>query len=113
MIALTNGRVENNTDPASNERIRDEIRQTVAHYETANLQEITYRLAELDQEWDVERVLELNFSGVVLMGLTMGTLSSRKWRVLPVIAACFMVQHVLQGWCPPLAILRRLGVHRE
>jgi hypothetical protein len=25
-------------------------------------------------------------------------------------AGGFMVQHALQGWCPPIALLRRLGV---
>ncbi len=110
MIANTNTRVENNSDPRINDRIREQLRETVARYEMANPRELTYRLAELDQEWDIERYLELAFSGVVLTGLALGTLSNRKWYLFPAVAACFMVQHVTQGWCPPLVILRRLGV---
>ncbi len=110
MIANTNTRVENNSDPRINDRIREQLRETVARYETASPRELTYRLAELDQEWDVERFLELGFSGIVLTGLVLGTLSNRKWYLGPALAACFMVQHVTQGWCPPLVVLRRLGV---
>ena len=109
MIASTNSRVEDSSNPNVNERIREQTCETVACYEAANPRDITYRLAELDQEWDVERVLELNFSSVVLAGISLGTVSNRKWYLLPAVAACFMVQHVIQGWCPPLAILRRLG----
>jgi len=109
MIASTDSRVEHSTDPTSNERIREQIHNTIARYEMANPRDVTYRLAELDHEWDIERVLELNFSSVVLAGMTLGTLANRKWYLLPAVAACFMVQHVMQGWCPPLVILRRLG----
>ncbi len=109
MIASTNSRVEHNGGPKINERIREQISNTIARYETANPRDITYRLAHLDQEWDIERVLELNFSSVVVAGMTLGTVSNRKWYLLPALAACFMIQHVAQGWCPPLAILRRLG----
>jgi hypothetical protein len=109
MIASTNSRVERATDPAINERIREQTENTIAHYEMASPHDVTYRLAELDQEWDVERVLEFNFSGVVLAGIALGTVANRKWYLIPAVAACFMVQHVMQGWCPPLVILRRFG----
>ena len=109
MIAPTSTRVENCTDPVVKENIRDQMQVRIARYEDATHHELTYRLAELDQEWDIERVLEFNFSGVVLGGIALGTISSRKWYLLPAVAACFMVQHVIEGWCPPLVVLRRLG----
>jgi hypothetical protein len=109
MIATSKSRVENNSDPQVNQKIHEQIRASISLYESADPRELTYRLAELDQEWDIERVLEFNFSSVVLAGVALGTVSNRKWFLLPVVAACFIVQHVTQGWCPPLAILRRLG----
>jgi hypothetical protein len=109
MIAPTSTRVENSTSSEVNQRIREQTRKRVAQYENATPQELTYRLAELDQEWDIERVLELNFSSVVLVGTALGTVSNRKWYALPAVAACFMIQHVLEGWCPPVVVLRRLG----
>ena len=33
----------------------------------------------------------------------------RRWLVLPGIVAAFLFQHAVQGWCPPLPLLRRLG----
>ena len=119
MIASTSSRVENSSAPDVNERIREKTLASIGRYENASRRELTYHLAELDQEWDVERLLEFNFSAAVLVGLTLGALSNRKWYLLPAAAACFMVQHVIDGWCPPLAILRRLGfrtsdeIHRE
>jgi hypothetical protein len=29
---------------------------------------------------------------------------------LPGVVLSFLLQHALQGWCPPLPILRRMGV---
>ena len=33
----------------------------------------------------------------------------RRWLALPAIVTGFLFQHAMQGWCPPLPILRRLG----
>ncbi len=34
----------------------------------------------------------------------------RKWLLLPFGVAAFLLQHALQGWCPPVDIFRRLGI---
>jgi hypothetical protein len=109
MIATTRSRVQDSSAPDVKDRIREKTLESIARYEKATHRELTYHLAELDHEWDIERVLELNFSSVVLAGIALGTFSNRRWYLLPAVAACFMVQHVIEGWCPPLAILRRLG----
>ena len=33
-----------------------------------------------------------------------------RWLALPALVTGFLFQHAVQGWCPPLPILRRLGV---
>jgi hypothetical protein len=33
----------------------------------------------------------------------------RRWLTLPALVTAFLFQHVIQGWCPPVPILRRLG----
>jgi hypothetical protein len=43
------------------------------------------------------------------MGLTFGVLRSR-WYLLSAAAAAFLVQHAVQGWCPPASLLRRIGI---
>ena len=33
-----------------------------------------------------------------------------RWLALPVGVAAFLLQHAVQGWCPPVPVFRRLGV---
>ena len=71
---------------------------------------ISSRLRELDRESDVERVLEANASALALIGLSLGVAVHRRWLVVPAVVLGFLLQHAIQGWCPPLAVLRRLGL---
>jgi hypothetical protein len=74
---------------------------------------ITRRLQELDDEWDIERVLEANAASVALIGLTLGAVVDRRFFAVPGIVATFLLQHALQGWCPPVPLFRRLGVRTQ
>lgn len=109
-ISTTAERVYRNTNSRINERIR---RKTIAHLHAAvagGPAAIERRLAELDREWDIERCLETGASTLVLVGTALGATSDRRWLFLPIGVAGFLLQHALQGWCPPLPIFRRLGV---
>ena len=44
------------------------------------------------------------------LGVLLGATRGRKWFVLPLVVSGFLLQHALQGWCPPVPVLRRLGV---
>jgi hypothetical protein len=33
--------------------------------------------------------------------------------MIPGVIAAFLLQHAVQGWCPPLPLLRRLGLRTE
>lgn len=103
-------RVRAHTDPGINAAIDAQTAHFLRLYAKADPAEIAYRLDELDREWDVERVLEANAATVSLAGLVLGTFGSRKWFVLPTVVAGFLLLHAVQGWCPPLPALRRLGV---
>ena len=70
---------------------------------------IDERLRELDREWDIERMLEANAATACLIGVTLGALQDRRFFLMPAIVAGFLLQHAVQGWCPPMPILRRLG----
>jgi hypothetical protein len=70
---------------------------------------IDERLAELDVEWDIERMLETMAPTITLTGLLLGATVHKKWLVLPALVNAFFLQHAIQGWCPPLPVLRRLG----
>lgn len=102
-------RLQSATDEAANRRIRRQIEINV-HYYALHPQEIDKRLAELDREWDIERVLEANAATLALTGTVLGILRHRGFLVLPLVVTAFLLQHALQGWCPPAAVLRQQGV---
>ena len=110
MIASTVQRVAENTPECLNEQIRLATEQNVIQYSARGGTAITRRLEELDQEWDIERVLEANASIVSLVGLTLGATVDRKWFLLPAAVAGFLLQHAVQGWCPPMPVLRSMGI---
>lgn len=110
MIPSTVERVQNSTSASVNEEIRRQTDRNIARYRNANRYAIDRRLAELDEEWDIERTLEANASLAVLAGVTLGATVDRRWFLFPAIVAGFLLQHSIQGWCPPLPIFRRLGI---
>ena len=97
--------------PELDNRIR---RQTLASvtYHAAHPEEIDSRLAALSREWGVERWLQLNSATLSLIGLGWAVAGRRRrnWLALPAIVQVFLLQHGVQGFCPPLVLLRRLGV---
>jgi hypothetical protein len=113
MIPSTVERVPLHTAEHINERIRRQTDERVANYAAAGSEAINRRLAELDQEWDIERTLEANAATVALIGLTLGATVNRKWFMFPVVVAGFLLQHAVQGWCPPVPVLRRLGLRTQ
>jgi hypothetical protein len=109
MVASTANRVTQHTSAETNARIHEETERNIAYYSQQGRQAIDRRLAELDREWDIERALEANAASATLFGFMMGTLWNRKWYILPGIVGGFLLQHAIEGWCPPLPIMRRLG----
>ncbi len=113
MIPDTVNRVPDNTDSKFNEQICREMRQRVAQYAAAGPDAIEKRLRELDQEWDIERTLEANAATACLVGLGLGAFVDRRFFALPAVIAGFLLQHAVQGWCPPLPVFRRLGIRTQ
>jgi hypothetical protein len=110
MLPSTVGRVPRQTAQDVNAEIQRQLQANIRTIEAQGPSAIERRLRELDREWDIERTLEANASTVSLIGLALGAAVDRRWFVLPAVVAGFLLQHALQGWCPPLSVLRRLGV---
>lgn len=110
MLATTARRVAENTSDQVNERIRRQTEYNVDLFRSASPQMITRRLAELDEEWDIERWVETMAPSLTLAGLFGGVFVNRKWLILSGVVQAFFLQHAIQGWCPPIPVLRRLGV---
>jgi hypothetical protein len=113
MFPATAARVPLNTDEDVNRQIRRETDERVTWYATRGRAAINRRLVELDQEWDIERTLEANAATASLIGLTLGATVERRFFLFPAAVAAFLLQHAVQGWCPPLPIFRRWGVRTQ
>ncbi len=103
-------RVRSSTASHVNEEIDLQTDINIQDYKGKSRAEILERIQMLDKEWDIERVLEVNASTLALTGLVLGLTKNRKWLFMPGIVLPFLLQHGLQGWCPPLPLLRRLGI---
>ncbi len=103
-------RVQENTPRHINEEIRRRTEESVARHALSGREAIDRRIAELDREWDIERCLEANAAGISLAGLLLYLSGSRAWILVPVAVSAFLLQHALQGWCPPVEVFRRLGI---
>ena len=108
MIPNTAERVTHSTSDAVNRAIQADIRDSV-RWHADHPEQIPSRLRELDAEWDIERTLEANASTLAFTGVVLGATVDRRWLALPAIVTAFLFQHAVQGWCPPLPILRRMG----
>jgi hypothetical protein len=113
MIPSTAERVPKHTADSTNEKIRRQTEANVARYGAAGPTAITARLAELDREWDIERTLETNAATLVTAGGGLALLVNPWFALVPVVVGGFLLQHAVQGWCPPIPILRRLGVRTQ
>lgn len=107
-MPTTRDRVPSHTDEAVNRRIRAEMARSV-HYYSQHRAEIPLRLRELDAEWDIERAIQMNAAAIAFIGTALGATRGKRWLLLPALVTGFLFQHAVQGWCPPIPILRRLG----
>jgi hypothetical protein len=103
-------RVRANTAAEVNWRIDQQIEENIRHYSEQPKEEVSRRIWELEQEWDIERVLQTTASSLSLAGIALSIVRDRRWIILPGIVLSFLLMHALQGWCPPVPVLRRLGV---
>lgn len=108
MPATSATRVADHTEPRVNEAIERRTEMNIEYFER-HPEQINRRLAELDREWDIERMLATNSSILSLAGLVFSITRRRSWVLLPLTVQAFFLQHALSGWCPPLGVLRRMG----
>ena len=110
VLPTTDERVPRATRASVNDRIQARTLHDVSRFIGADPVFIDVRISQLQREWDIERTLEANAASVFLAGLGLGLFVDRRFFLLPAAVAGFLLQHALQGWCPPLPLLRRLGL---
>lgn len=105
-----NDRVRRNTAPAINAEIDSDLERQIRFYAVQSPTAISERIEELENEWSIERVLETQASTLALSGILLAATRSKKWLFLSGGVLGFFLWHGVKGWCPPLPVLRRLGV---
>lgn len=99
--SITSDEINNQTDRETLQQLRLAANNPVL---------IERRLDELEEEWDMERTLELNSATLALTGIVLGAFVNRKWLVLPAVVAGFLAQHAISGWCPQIPLFRKFGL---
>ena len=112
MLSENPWRVERNTEAAITEERRAGIGGSL-RYHAVRKREIPARLAELDREWDLERAMMAGAAGITLAGLTLTALVNPRFIALPAMVGGFLLQQAIQGWSPPVTLLRRLGFRKS
>jgi hypothetical protein len=103
-------RVREHSSTIANERIDRATQRRVLRAGGESQPALSRRLEQLDEEWDMERVLETNASALALGGLLLGLFVNRKFLLIPCFVLPFLLQHATQGWCPPVPMFRRRGI---
>ena len=108
LLPATATRIRDASPAAANRAIRQgaEDRLTRAAAQPAT---IARDLAALDREWDVERALMANAATLATAGAVLALTVNPRFAIVPAIVGGFLLQHALQGWCPPLPVFRALG----
>lgn len=109
LVGSGGDRVRNATADDVNARIDQGTAGNIARHSGDSETGRQQRIDELDAEWDIERALEVNAASLMIVGLAAGAFVDRRWLALPAVVGGFLLMHGLQGWCPPLPLLRRLG----
>ena len=83
--------------------------QAHLNYYYNNPDEITTRLAELDEEWDVERVLQTKVAALTIAGVILGITVNKKWLTLPLAASVAALTKVVK-WNKPIVLYKKFGL---
>ena len=71
-------RVRANTAPEINQRIDKRIEENVRYYSGQPIEKMAERIRDLDEEWDIERLIEAMASSVSLTGIILGATADRR-----------------------------------
>lgn len=55
-------------------------------------------------------MIEVKAAMLIIMTTYLGMKHCKAWFFLSSVISMFLLSHALQGWCPPVPLLRKLGV---
>ncbi|HRX83739.1 MAG TPA: hypothetical protein P5572_01825 [Phycisphaerae bacterium] len=113
MIARSADRIGTSRYRNAAARIQDQTDENIQHYRHADRRAVERRLAVLDREWDIDRVVEAEAPATILLGLGLGALAGRKWVFLSAFASVMVLLHGTQRIYPLRPALRRMGIRTQ
>ena|GEM_PF-602267 len=102
-------RIRANTAPEVNKAIDQRIEDNIHLFSSQSRAALDARIEELEREWDVERILATVAASFTLVGIALGVWVNTWWLLLPAFVMTFSLLFAVQGWCPPLPLIRRKG----
>lgn len=109
-LPSTQTKVTEATPDYINQQIERETEARINHFKREKPEAIKERIAELEREWDTEKVLKITLAGLALSSSLLTLAATKKWALASGVASAFLLQQALQGWSPPLYLIRRKGV---
>lgn len=109
-MILHGDRIRNRTASEVLRRIDGETTTQLQQLAEAGPDEAERRLAELDREWDTDRVIEVEAATTGLVGLALGAFARSAFLAVPAFVGGSLLAYALTGWYPLLPLFRRLGV---
>lgn len=110
MLELRQDRVRKHTADKVNQKIDQRTKENIERFSIGTRDIIRNRIKKLNEEMDIEQALEMTSAANVLIGIGLALTVNKKWLLLSAVSSAFLIQHSVQGWCPPLPVLRRLGI---
>ena len=101
-------RVRDMSPDKANRAIDASTRASIDRATAGGRAAIEQRLVALQQEWDIDRVLMVNFAALVFGQLVAAT-RDRRWLWGPLVQTPFLMMHATLGWCPPSLWFRPMG----
>ena len=105
--------IRNSTRGEVNEDIDERTMRSISRTACEGLEAIDERIEALDKEWDIERALQFNAAALTLTGSILAATKNKAWLGLPLAVSGFLIYHTVRGWCPPLPVMRRLGIRSK
>ena len=102
-------RVRDMSTDKANRAIDASTRESIERATAGGRAAIEQRLVALQQEWDIDRVLMVNFAALVFAQLVAAT-RDRRWLWGPLVQTPFLMMHATLGWCPPSLWFRPNGI---
>jgi hypothetical protein len=106
----TSKRVFQSTTQAINKTIRNQTIKNLRPYIYCKKKFLSRKIRSLNKEWDTERILETYAATSILISTILANKYNKRWLSLTSCTSFFLLMHALQGWCPPLPLLRYLGI---